>query len=256
MGAIARLETRRKDMDGLLAKAIPSIPGKLAHAVTAVPDAAPAPAFAPFAFDKNGDLLVRTRDAVIRVDGTSFQEQPDASANRWPARLAWPAGPTPTWTLAAVEERCDAPTLVARLEAGGDKSFVPLPVLSPARCTPSTSVPADLLGTSAQGALLAVRGDVVAVPLEATPHPAPAESLGIAPGTTVEPGAARSPDGAVVALSTVRGILVATLKDQARKATARLWTAPSADGATACVPSTADRIACLVKGAAAIYDAK
>ena len=73
----------------------------------------------------------------------------------------------------------------------------------------------------------------------------------------VELGAARSPDGAVVALSTSRGVLVATLKGQGRAASAKLWTAPALDSASGCVPNNAaDRIACAVKGAVAIYDAR
>jgi hypothetical protein len=73
----------------------------------------------------------------------------------------------------------------------------------------------------------------------------------------VEPGTGRSPDGTVIALTTSRGVLVAALKGQGRGAVAKLWTAPAADGASACVPNNAgDRIACVVKGAAAIYAAK
>jgi len=53
------------------------------------------------------------------------------------------------------------------------------------------------------------------------------------------------------------GALVATLKGTGRGAAAKLWTSPALDGATACVPNNAaDRIACAVKGAVAIYDAK
>ena len=194
---------------------------------------------------------------MIRVDRASFQESPADVAAKWPTRLSWPAGDTPAWTLASVEERCDAPTLVARFEIGAEHADVPLPILRPARCAASSSVPVDLLGASSQGAILSIRGDLVAIPGEASPHPTVAEALALPAGGTVEPGAARSPDGAVIAVSTPRGALVATLKGTGRGASARLWTAPALDGATACVPNdAADRLACAVKGAVAIYDAK
>jgi len=257
VAAAGRLETRRKDLDGLLGKSIPSIAGRLVRATAGAPDLQPPPAFGPIAFDGGGDLLIRTRERVIRVDHASFQESPIDAAVKWPARLAWPAGDAPSWTLAAVEERCDAPTLIARFEIGGERTDVPLPILTPARCVASSSVPVDLLGASTQGALLSIRGELCAVPREAPPKPAAADVLGLAPGTAIELGAARSPDGSVLALSTARGVLVATLKGQGRAASARLWTAPPGDGAVACVPANgAERIACAVKGAVAIYDAK
>ena len=256
VAALGRLESRRKDLDALVAKSIPSLPGRLIRATAAAPDPQPAPAFGPVAFNAGGDVLVRTKERVVRVDRTSFEEMPIDAALKWPSRLAWPAGDAPAWTLASIEERCGSPTLIARFEIGGESTEVPLPLLTPARCAGSPRVAVDLLGASTQGALLAVRGDVIAIPLEAPPRPVLAEALALAPAAAVELGAARSPDGSVVALATPRGVLVAALKGQGRRATAKLWTAPALDNATACVPNnTADRIACAVKGAVAIYDA-
>jgi hypothetical protein len=256
LAAADRLEARRKDVDGLVSRSIPSIAGKLVDRTAAAPDRAPSPAFGPLAFDKNDDLLVHTRARnTVRVDHASFQEAPDDTAVRWPTRLS--TGEPPSWTLVSVEGRCDLPTLVGRFEIGGERTDVPLPLLTPARCAASPAVPVDLLGASTQGAILSVRGELVAIPLAPSPRPALAEALAIVPGSAVEPGAGRSPDGSVLALSTGRGVLVATLKRQGRGASARLWTAPAADGAVACVPTSgADRIACVVNAAAAIYDAK
>jgi hypothetical protein len=258
LAAAGRLDAHRKDLDGLLGKSIPSISGRLVRTTAAAPDVQPPPAFGPIAFGARGDIFLRTRDRVVRVDGSTFAESPVDPPPRWPTRLSWPAGDTPSWTLAAVEERCDAPTLVARFSiAGADRVDIPLPILTPSRCTPGARVPVDLLGASSQGALLAVRGDLVAVPLEATPHPALAETLALPPGAAVEPGAARSPNGAVIAVTTARGVLVASLKGAGRSASGRLWTNPTLDGASACVPDdTGERLACAVKDAAAIYDAK
>ncbi len=256
VAALSRLEGRRKDLDAFVARSIPSLEGKLVHATAAAPDVQPGPAFGPIAFNNGGDLLVRTRERVVRVDRTSWEESPIDAALKWPTRLAWPVE-TPAWTLLAVEERCDSPTLIARFQVGGEGVDVPLPILTPPRCVPSARVPVDMLGASAQGALLSIRGDLIAVPREAQPRPALADALALAPDTSVELGAARSPDGKGIALTTSRGVLVATLKGQGRAATARLWTSPALDSATACVPNNAaDRIACAVKGAVAIYDAR
>ncbi len=150
---------------------------------------------------------------------------------------------------------------MARFEIGADHVDVPLPVLTPSRCVASPRVPVDFLGTSEQGALFAVGGDVMAIPHDASPRPVPAESLALAPGATVESSARRDrPDGAALATwSPPRGVLVATPKGaQPRSPIARsCWTTPTLDNATACAPNdAADRIACAVKGAVAIYDAR
>jgi hypothetical protein len=61
----------------------------------------------------------------------------------------------------------------------------------------------------------------------------------------------------VIALDTARGVLVAQIKGQGRGASAKLWTNPALDRAKACVPADGGaRIACAVKDAVAIYDAK
>jgi hypothetical protein len=145
---------------------------------------------------------------------------------------------------------------VGRFQLGAESAEVPLPVLE-ARCAAASHVRVDMLGTSTEGTLLAIRGELVAIPPEAPPKPVLAETLAAPKDASIELGAARSPNGGVVALPTSRGLLVATLKGEARAAAAKLWTTPALDGGTACVPNdTADRIACAVKGAVAIYDAK
>lgn len=258
--ALARLDAlgpRRKDVDALVARQVPSIPGNRIRTTAASPYVQAAPTWGPVAFDAAGDLLVRTRDRVVRVDHASFEEVPADAALRWPNRVAWPTGDAPTWTLTAVEERCDAPTLVGRFDLGGEVTDVPLPVATWPRCTAGARLPIDALGTSAQGTLFAVRGEVVALPAQSSPRPVLADALVLAAGAPVELGAARSPDGAVIALPTSRGVLVAALKGQGRGATARLWTSPGGDGASSCVPSNrAERLACVVSNGVALYDAK
>ncbi len=242
--AMARLETRRRDLDTLFAKHVPMIPGRLARTTGATPYSTPAPAFSPVAFDRNGDILVRTKEGVVRVDHASFVESRVDPAPAWPTRLAFtpaaagdagaPAG-APAWTLTSVETRCDAPTLVARFEAASETFDTPLPILTPAHCSPAR-IPAEILGPSPQGDLIAVRGELVAIPHEAPPHPTLPESLALPAGTALPPGVARSPDGTVIAVTMANGVLVAQLKGQGRGATAKLWTNPALDGATACVP--------------------
>jgi hypothetical protein len=114
-----------------------------------------------------------------------------------------------------------------------------------------------MLGTTPQGALVAVRGEVVLVQMESPPKAALPEALASVPGAEEEPGAARSPDGSVVAIPVSRGVLVATLKGGGRGATAKIWTAPAEDKGIACVPANGGgRIACALPGGAAIYEEK
>jgi hypothetical protein len=256
LAALSRLEAKRRDVDALVAKTIPSISGKLVRTTAASPAVEPPPSFGPIAFNSAGDLLVRTSNRVVRVDHGSFEESPVDAALEWPKRLAWPAGDAPTWTLTSIEERCDVPTLLAHFEAATSTLDVPLPVPTAARCT-AQRLPAAMLGPSTQGDLVVVRGEILAIPREAAPHPAVAEQLALPSGSPVPLGAARSPDGNAVAIPTSRGVAVALLKGQSRNASVRFWTSPLTDNATACVPNNnADRIACAVRDAVAIYDAK
>jgi hypothetical protein len=257
LGRLDAIAPRRKDVEALVGRSIPAIAGRRVHTTAAAPLLEPSPAYGPIAFNNGGDVLVRTRDRVIRVDRASFDEAPVDAALAWPGALSWPSGDAPTWQLTAIEERCDAPTLLAHFKTGDGALDVPLPILTPARCTASPRVAADVLGAGAQGLLIAVRGDVAAIPLHDSPRPAAAESLALAPGAAVPLGAARSPDGAVIAVSTARGVLVASVKPTGRGMSGRLWTGPMADGGAACVPSNGgDRIACVLPAGVAIYDSK
>jgi hypothetical protein len=259
LAARARLEAmgvHRKDVDALVAKSIPTVTAKALHKTAAAPAIEPSPAFAPLAWDNTGDLLVHTVDKVIRIDHSAFAEAPIDAALAWPTRLVFPAGAgadAPSWKIIAVERRCDEPTLTARLASGE----VALPIAVPARCTPSSRVTAELLGASDQGALLAVGADVVALPLAAPLKPALLESLAPAAGAAVELGAARSPNGATIAVPTDRGVFVAAVKSGSRAAKGKLWTGADLDGAYQCVPSNGgERLACVTGSAATIFEAK
>lgn len=256
--ALARLDAlgpRRKDVDKLVAKSIPEASTTQVYRSKTIPAAGRSPAFAPLAFNAGGDVLLHTASGVLRIDRTSFTEAPVDAALSWPTRLASPPD-APAWTLTAVEERCDSPTLVARFETP-DKLDVPLPILTPARCTQTASLPVDLLGRAGSSLLLAVRGEVVAIGEAAPPRVATPDALAPPQGAAVELGAARSPDGATFAYATPRGVLVATAKGSGRAVSARFWPRPLADGAFACVPSNkGERLACALADGAAIYERK
>ncbi|MFO0762187.1 MAG: hypothetical protein U0359_37455 [Byssovorax sp.] len=263
LAALGRLDTlgpRRKDVENLVGKMIPAVPARLLHKTSTAPLLSPAPAPAPLAFDAGGDLLLHTVDAVLRVDRTSFGEARIDAALTWPSRVAQPPDGS-GFTRTGGERRCDEPVLVAHVElqkgGEGSKIDVPLPIAAPPRCAPAASVPVDWLGTGAQGLLVAVQGEAIAFPAADPAHPVLAEGLAQAAGAPVPLGAARSPDGGTVAISTARGVLVITAKSGSRGGAPRLWTGLDADGATLCVPSDGGKqLACAVKDGAAIYEAK
>ncbi|MEO7330443.1 MAG: hypothetical protein ABI193_17845, partial [Minicystis sp.] len=263
LAALARLDAfgpRRKDVEALVARSVPSLAAKSIYKTSVTPAVEPSPAHGPLAFNPGGDLLVHTVDSVYRVDRTSFSEARVDAALVWPKRLSFPTD-APTWTLSGVEQRCDESVLLAHFETrkGEEvgKTDVLLPLAIPARCTPSPRLPVDLLGSSTQGLLFAVAGEVIAVPPADPPRPVLAESFSAAPGTAVPLGVARSPDGGTLAISTVRGVLVVSAKGSGRGAGSKLWGGLDTDGASLCVPDDGGkRLACVVKGAAVIYEAK
>jgi len=259
LAAVARLDAqgvRRKDIDAFISKRIPSVMAVRVHKTTLTPRVEPSPAFGPLAFDRNGDLLVRGDDHVARVDRASFSENSIDAPMQWPTQLAWPAD-APKWKLIGVERRCDAPTLIAQFETPKGMIAAPLPVPVPPRCQPSSRVSAEMLGSSAPGTLVSIGADIIALPSEDPPRPARAESLSAASGVPIPLGSARSPDGSTVAIATTRGVFVAKPKGAGRSASGRLWTGLDTEGAHLCVPSDdAARLACVIQGAAAIFEAK
>ncbi len=243
-------------------KSVPSLPGRLVRTTAAAPDLTPPPPSPPRSSTTAATSSSAPATVSSGVDRTSFEGEgpPSDAALGRPTRLPPPSHPrdAPPHLDPHLHRRAlrTPPPSSRTSEVGHDPLDSPLPILTPTHCTPGR-VPADLLGPTAPGDHIAVRGDLIVLPRESPPHPALAETLALAPSTPVPLGAARSPDGSVLAVSTTRGVLVAQIKAQGRSVAAKLWTAPALDNATACVPNdAADRIACAVKGAAAIYDAK
>ena len=268
LAAVGRLDAlpalgdaRKKDILKLLGKGAPYAKVEVVHRAAAVPVTSAGLGYGPLTFDAGGDLLVRTADGVTRIDRTSFAETP-AGVAAWPTKLV--AG---AFALTRVEQRCDSPTLIAIFDSASDDSSAsgvesPLPLFSNVtarglpgygRCTPIASVPVTPLGWVPElGLVVGIGPDLVAVKKqpEATvvslpklPLPAPLD-VGSVPA-----GAARSPDGATIAVPTSRGLLVAPAGGAAK-----LWTGQEIEQASACTPSAGGaRVACVGGGAALIY---
>ena len=267
LAAIGRLDAlpnlgdaRKKEILKLLGKGAPFAKIEIVHRAAAVPAPSAALGYGPLTFDAGGDLLIRTASGVVRIDRTSFAETP-ASIAAWPDKLL--AG---SFALVRVEQRCDTPTLVAIFEdaegSAASRAESPLPIFAPVtarglpgygRCTPIANVPVAPVGWVPElGLVVGVGPELVAVKKqpEATvvslpklPLPAPLD-VGSVPA-----GAARSPDGATIAVPTSRGLLVAPAGGAAK-----IWTGQEIDQASACVPSAGGaRVACVGGGAALIY---
>lgn len=270
LAAVGRLDAlpnlgdaRKREILKLLGRGAPFAKVDVVHRAAAVPAVSSGLGYSPLAFDAGGDLLVRTADGVTRIDRTSFAETP-ASMAAWPDKLV--AG---SFALVRVEQRCDSPTLIAVFEdtegSAASRAESPLPLFAPVtarglpgygRCMPVANIPVTPVGWVPElGLVIGVGPDLVAVKKqpEATvvslpklPLPAPLD-VGSVPA-----GAARSPDGATIAVPTSRGLLVAPAGGAAK-----LWQGKEIDQASACVPSPGGaRVACVGGGAALIYKIK
>ncbi|MCC6558711.1 MAG: hypothetical protein IT372_37730 [Polyangiaceae bacterium] len=253
IAALERARGRSKDVDRLLAKLAPPATAQVARRVAARPDAAEG--WGPLAFDANGDLLVRTGEGVVRVDHATFEEAP-ASAAAWPAALV--AGGS---EVTGVERRCDAPALVALVRrpaagggdapAGAEQRAVPLPILAAAgRCADPERVPFAPLGASERAIDLAIGAALISIDLGGAAPSARRAALPLA--EPAPQGAARSPDGATLAVRAAGGLLVSAAGGRAQ-----LWSGEGVEQASACAPQNGGRrVACVSGGAAVIYEAK
>lgn len=263
-------DARKREIIKILGKAAPLVSYQLAHRSAAAPKVEPL-GWSPLAFEEGGDLLVRTGEGVTRVERATFAEAP-ADVAAWPSTLVseGSGGAGDAWVLAGVEQRCDAPTLVALVEDAGAKgepserrTSIALPILTPinargmpsgGRCSAIASVPVTpIAATGDLGLVFSIGSEIVglkrqrgAAVVSLVPSPLDATAAGAA-----QKGAARSPDGATIALPTSRGLLVIT------GTSARLWSGPEMEQALGCVPSSGGgRVACVSGGAALIYDAR
>jgi hypothetical protein len=279
--AIARLDARpalgdarKREIIKILGKVAPIAAFQLVHRAAAVPKLE-APGWGPLAFEQSGDLLIRTAEGVTRVYGATLTEAP-ADVAAWPSSLSSEGSGAAgdAWVLAGVEQRCDAPTLVALAEdaaspgaAGGDASerrtSIALPILTPVtarglpsdgRCSPVLSVPVTpIAATSELGLVFSVGPDILGLKRQrgAAVVSLLSAPLDVAALGEVTRGSARSRDGASIAVPTSRGLLVMT------GGTARLWSGAEMEQASSCTPqSGGGRVACVGGGAALIYEAR
>ncbi len=256
--AVARRGPRRKEGEKLLEKQAPAAAAAVVHRSAAAPAGDPdAPGWSPLAFEHAGALLVRTADAVVRVDRASFAEAPAPEAAPWPLGVTFApaahtgAAPAGAQTLFGLEQRCD-PAAVSAVVGASDEALrrrVELSLLGavtasgwplPAGdCKPLASVRAQVVDGGDRPLRLAVGGETVALGGPAIPTGGGERPL----------GAARSPDGAWAALLTPLGLVVQGPKD------ARLWTSPDLAGAWGCTVSNGGaRAACVAGGAALVLE--
>ncbi|XXX77044.1 hypothetical protein WMF30_56285 [Sorangium sp. So ce134] len=267
LAAVAALDRggaapRAKEDGKLLAKLAPPATATAVYRTAAAPQPTRPGAFGPLAFEASGALLVRTAQGVVRVDPAASPALAESATDipPWPAAVH--AGPA---ELVAVERRCDAPTLIALFRSSPDavgEMEVPLPLLRgqgprarpgaapPERCAGTERLPFSPLAASAGGFDVALGAALVSIDLRAA---APTSSALSFPLTTPAPqGAARSPDGATLAVPAAGGLLVATAGGAPR-----LWSGGDLAQATACAPANGGaRVACVVGAAAVIFEAK
>jgi hypothetical protein len=255
--------SRRKELAKQVEKGLRSSNAKELVRATATP--APVdtkrPAWGSLAFENAGHLLLRTATAVVRLDGTTLQESPAPEIPRWEETFGTgaksEAGTEPV--LSALAQRCDRPTLVAEISEGAGKDaprVLPLPISTPVgadgfpapRCAPLSGLP--LSPIDARGGRLWLALGTVTLELDVA-KPVPAPEAVTLPTSTSERrlGSVRSPDGATLALPSTRGLVLRT------GTSTRLLPSLTPDRATGCVPSNGGaRVACLVGGAAVLYD--
>ncbi len=252
--ALGNTGPRKKDVDKLIAKPLPKVTPTDVKTLGAAPAASAVVGFGPLAFLANGDLLVRTKQGIVRADA-ALAEAP-AEPRAWASSLGYPVA-DPAWKLASVERRLQPPDAARpprdqNAKAPRPSAEVFLPIATPSRCAPGT-LTAIAVGQNALGALVAVGADVVQIPLAAPPVAHLPDALLAEPLTEEQLGAARSPDGLTLAIPSPRGVLVATIEGNSRKAKAALVDSPELAQASFCVPSNGGkRVACVAQGKAIV----
>jgi hypothetical protein len=262
---------RKKELAKLIGKSAPEAAASVVRTTAAAPagQGAGKTGWSPLSFEPGGDLLVRTADAVVRVDHTSFAETP-ADVVPWPTPVAWlpdgaqarPEMPE-AWVLSGVEQRCAEGTVVARVRTASGALDAVLPIAGPLGeggfpqpaqpCKPISDLPVVPLGISGAGLLFSVGLEPLSLGAPEAGKPPAAARLSFPLTSALRPaGAARSPDGATVAVPSGHGVLVFTSGGSAKR-----WTGNDLALAWGCVPSNGGaRIACVVGAAAAILEAR
>jgi hypothetical protein len=206
------------------------------------------PAWGALAFEPSGDLLVRTRAGLVRVDPEAGDEVQATDATDWKPAVTSPDGAL-RWT--DTYDPCDGLGLRATFArtAGDDVRDVALPVAPPlgSRCsgTRGASVHASPIAWGPAGLEAIIDGELVSV----SPDLTRASTLAGPLGQPATPGSPRSPDGGALVVATGAGILVRGARHT------RLLRAPELEGAYGdqhdCVVSNDEvHVACVHTGGA------
>jgi len=227
------------------------VAGALAlRAVAAVPvvEGGREPAWGSLAFEPGGKLLVRTRAGVVRVDPDAGDEAAADGVADWKSAVMSPDGAM-RWV--ETYDPCDGQALRAAFAptSGDDLHDIALPIAPQLgeRCVGSRGArPRTLpIAWGPAGIEAIVDGE----PLLVSPDLGHALPLGALSDRPPSLGAPRSPDGTILVVSTVAGLLV-------RSAThSRLLRAPELDGTYAdqrdcAVSNGATHVACVHAGRA------
>lgn len=228
IGALTHTKRSRDEVDRAINAALPTI-WTTTHDVKAVPiTAVPTtalpttaargvPTWGSLAFDKGGDLLVRTISGVARVDANSLDDDGANDVTSWPAEVIFPGKDV---RLSGVADPCDGPSLGAKLSGhdvptGSTTVLLPLLArLAVGRCSGGRGASASVvpIAWGSSGLLAAVDLEMIWIPGEAT-----TASGGRATGTLPPPsapidgpyvsGSPRSPSGDMLVLPTRFGLV-------------------------------------------------
>ncbi len=220
------------------------------RAVAAVPavEGGREPAWGSLAFEPGGKLLVRTRAGVVRVDPDAGDEAAADGVAEWKSAVTSPDG-VMRWM--ETYDPCDGLALRAAFATASndDPHDVALPVAPPLgdRCVGSRGPHPRTLPVAwgSAGIEAIVEGEPVLIAPDFT-HATIHASFADQP---FAPGAPRSPDGTLVVIPTVAGVLVRSVTR------ARLLRAPELDGTYAdqhdcAVSNGGTHVACVRAGRA------
>ena len=196
----------KKDAEKLALGSVSVVPVAEARALGVVPEVLPggAPAYGPLTFESDGNLVVKTRDALVRVDTRSFEEV-NAPGARYLATVASPDG---SYSWLEAYDPCDGVALRLTLApiTTGDVLDVALPVAaSLGHCGgKGESKRAAPLSWTKSGLDVLVEGYPVHVDVTRNK----AELALPDAGAALAPGSARSPNGKLYAAPTSLGLFV------------------------------------------------
>lgn len=196
----------RKEVDKLALSSVTQVPVTELRTLTVVPETLPnnAPSYGPFTFEADGNLVVKSRDALVRVDTSSFEEVV-APGVRYLATVASPDG---GYSWLEAYDPCDGVALRMTLApiSTGDVIDVPLPVAaSLGKCggkgEPKRAAP---LAWTKHSLDVLVEGYPVRVDVANAKA-----DLGLPDANAaLTPGSARSPNGRSFAVPTSLGLFI------------------------------------------------